>query len=423
MQISLQDLHPFVLRKLQVDWFERFARDHGIEFEPSHPADPTFLRATDFQVDMKEISHTPFIEFASNDPERAGLVQSLSLRALERVQAGDLGGFVWHSTRFAENAFRLEWRNPFGVLFQRLSNQTRIAGWHRLGQDILLKFSDDGSSEPDNGPQSIFTHKPSVEAYMRVEAPKVGYFSEFCASTLVEIIGAICTFALGRGVVAPPIASDADLALFSDLDQMRNDPLVPTLTRKGVGLDFLLAERLPGGTEYVEKLRTALLTFQEAFKVDHDAVACALYVVVADGLATPAAKWKHEKITDRFIRFYEEMIPDTLDAMAAHQDFEQIFEIRRGRRTGRALRRDLLNAIYTYRSGQLHHGVLPSLRDIMPNTRVREDMRRTFFCMFAEAAILSYMAAPRCSLVGSPGTVTASIRRLPAPGTSSKSRP
>jgi hypothetical protein len=415
MQIpSIKDLHPFVIRKLHVDWFERYARDHGIEFEPSHPTDPSTLRASDLEVRIKQVSQPPFVEFTSSDPDRADLVQSLSRRALDRVQKGDLGGFVWHSTQFAENDLRLEWRNPFGVIFQRLSNQASITGWRRLGEDILLKFSPDGPSEIADDVQPIFAQKTSVEVYMRVEAPKVGYFSEFCASTLVEVVGAICTLALGRGLIGPPIASDADPALFGQLDKLRVDPLVPALNRKGVSLDFLSAQNLPGGVEYADKLRTALLTFQEAFKVDHDAVACALYVVVADGLATPNAKWKHEKVTDRFIRFYEEMVPDTLDAIVAHKDFEEVFEIKRGRRTKRAVRRDLLNAIYAYRSGHLHHGLLPSLRDIIPDVRVREDMRRMFFCAFSEAAILTYMAAPRCSLVGTPNAEALSIQHLPA---------
>jgi len=399
------DIHPFVLRKLQIDWFERCAQEQGIEFEASHPTDPFLLRASDFEVNVEKLPQSPFVQFRSNDPNKESMIQSLSNRALERVREGDYGGFVWHSTRFVETDLRLEWRNPFGVIFQRLSNQARLMGWHKIGQDILLKFSQDTPSGPDDS-HPIFSQKSTVEAYMRIAAPKVGYFSEYCASAQVEIIGAICTLALGRGVTGPPIASDADPAVCAELDKHRADPQLPVLERKGVCLDFLSAQRLPGGTEYVDKLCTAVLTFQEAFKVAHDAVACALYVVVADGLATPRAKWKHEKVTDRFIRFYDEMVPDTLDVMVAHKDFEEVFAIKRGRRTTKAIRRELLNAIYAFRSGHFHHGLQPSLRDIVPNLRVREDMRRSFFCAFAEAAILKYMAAPRCSLVGVPGCLS-----------------
>jgi hypothetical protein len=134
-------------------------------------------------------------------------------------------------------------------------------------------------------------------------------------------------------------------------------------------------------------------------------------LLIARFLCTPNASWKRQKVTDRFVKFYEETIPDHLDAMIEHPDFDKVFDIKRGRRTSRTVRRALLNAMYEYRSVRV---LSASLRDIVDDTRKREDQQRTFFCVFAEAAILSYLAAPRSSFIGSPDT-SRPIRQLASP--------
>lgn len=408
-------LQPAVRRLLHTDWFERIAADEGIHFEHSHPGEPLILRTSDgLEVAVEEISDAPFVRFRSCDPRREDLVGSLARKAIDRIAAGDHGEIVWHHIPLFETDFRFQWRNPFGVLFQRLATQRVVSGWYRLGEEVLLEFSQDHS--PDSQPQSIFTPKTTVNAYIRVAAPRAGRFSEFCASSLVERIGAICTFAVGRSLVGPPVALHANPDLFVELEQRIADRHVPPLSRKNISLDVLSPRHLPGGEEYHGKLCTALITFEAAFQVAHDAVACALYVVVAEGLGTPNASWKYQKVTDRFVRFYEETIPDHLDAMIDHPDFEKVFGIKRGRRANRSVRRALLNAMYEYRSVRVHQGLPASLRDIVNDTRKREDQQRAFFCTFAEEAILSYLAAPRSSLIGAPDTQP--IRQLTGPSSS-----
>jgi hypothetical protein len=120
-------------------------------------------------------------------------------------------------------------------------------------------------------------------------------------------------------------------------------------------------------------------------------------------LTTPNTEWRHAKLTKRFIEFFDELMPDQLDTIVAHGNFEDAFALRRGNRTARSLRRALLDRIYDYRSGQLHEGLTPSYQGFAMGSDMRNEVRRGLFADFAEGAILCYLAAPRSSLVGHPG--------------------
>ncbi len=119
-------------------------------------------------------------------------------------------------------------------------------------------------------------------------------------------------------------------------------------------------------------------------------------------MTAPYTSWRLRKLTKRFKEFFDELMPGDLDEIVAHANFEEAFGIRRGSRTARALRRELLDRIYAYRSGQLHEGLDPSYAGLGVGIDLANETRRGLLAHFAEAAILRYLDAPRVSLVGHP---------------------
>src|SRR4029077_19101589 len=133
-------------------------------------------------------------------------------------------------------------------------------------------------------------------------------------------------------------------------DAQRIDQAILTLARKHVPLDIFSPIGVPGGRQFFERMRAAFLTFDAALQQQHNFVASILYVVAAEALTTPNVNWRDSKLTNRFINFFDELIPSDLDTIVAHANFEEAFEIRRGTRTARSLRRELLDRIYELRS-------------------------------------------------------------------------
>jgi hypothetical protein len=159
---------------------------------------------------------------------------------------------------------------------------------------------------------------------------------------------------------------------------------------------------VPGGFEVFSRARAALLSFDAALRQENDSVACILYVVSAESLTVPNTDWRRSRLTKRFIEFFVELMPKDIEEIISHQNFEETFGIKRGKRSARSLRRELLNVIYDYRSGHLHEGLVPSYRGLDVGFEEGNELRRALFCDFAERAILRYLDAPRCSLIGHP---------------------
>jgi hypothetical protein len=175
-----------------------------------------------------------------------------------------------------------------------------------------------------------------------------------------------------------------------------------SLARKHIPLDIFSQITWPGGFEHFQRLRAALLTFDAAVHQERNSVACILYVVAAECLTALNTDWRDNKLTKRFIQFFNDLMPTELDQMVAHGNFEAVFGIRRGTRTGRALRREMLEQIYDFRSGHLHSGLRPSYRGFASGFDSSDDVRRALFADFAEGAILRYLSSPRSSLIGHP---------------------
>lgn len=145
--------------------------------------------------------------------------------------------------------------------------------------------------------------------------------------------------------------------------------------------------------EVYEHSRVAMLTYDAAVQQQRHSVACILVVVAAECLTVPNTEWRHAKLTARFIRYFEDMMPDDLDVIVQHGNFEEAFGIRRGAKRQRALRVEFLDRIYDYRSGQVHEGLTPSYRAFPLGHDVGEEARRGLIADFTEGAILNYLAA------------------------------
>jgi hypothetical protein len=399
---TIRTLPVDVLRWLCVDWFDELARNEGVIFTNSEDASQgpmrTCLRTADGLEVIVEASETSLCQFSCGDPKRAELVARWARNAVQLTMDGETRGFVWHHVRMVP--IEGNGAEDFSGLIATLSGQRRMNCWKRLSE-MLLEFTED--KPPEAG--ALFPPKTTVNAYIRIPAPKLGRFSEYISNNALELLSAICSFALGRPVERPEFASYADAGLWPDLDNRFADLSIRFVDRDGIPLNFLHAAPLPGGQEYITRIETALITFEAALAERNSRIACVLCIVAAESLCVPEvdAQWKKEKTTDRFVSFYENLIPNELDQMVAHVNFEEIFEIKRGKKKAKRLRGLLLETMYEFRSGLVHGGLRSRPRTHLPGFfHGSIDLRRSQFMWFAEQAILKYLQSPRCSVVGSP---------------------
>jgi len=388
-------------RMLLADWFARLALDSGLDLSQHSTSGDAFTLGSPqcFNVRAEFIEKEPYLRFVPSDSTRDELIARVAAGAIERVAAMDFGGEIWYSTELHELPWSMSSPHFMGTLLQRLGNQTRIVGWRRLGGGVLLEFTEEAADSAD-GKAGLLAPKAVVKVHIAAPGPTPGHFASRIAHGVVEVVGSICTFALGRPVSLPHIVFPARQEQSELAAERRADTTVLTLARKGVPLDIMGWAGRPGGFPVFERLRSSLLTFDAAVRQEHDAVACILYVVAAESLTTPAPMWRTDKLSKRFREFYDELMPDALDEIVRHGNFEEAIGVRRGSRTPRALRREALDRIYSFRSGRLHEGLDPSYRGLAADPL--ENVRRALFSDFAEAAILGFIGAPRSSLIGHP---------------------
>lgn len=391
------------LRMLCADWLMQLGRDAGLPFSQYGSRGDSFTIGSPNELNV--IGHftdaEPYLRFVSSDPSQQPLIDSLAIEAASRVKQGNVGSTVWHSATCPAPGYQIAAPFSMGSFMERLSNQTRIVGWRRLGSNVLIEFAEElpNDWDPKN---ALLAPKALAHVHIAVLAPCVGNFSSHIAHAVLETTAAICSFALGRAVSLPPSAFPTRPEMEPGVQARQFDQSVLTLARKHVALDIFTLVGVPGGFECFQRIRSAFLTFDSAKHQEHDAVACILYVVVAECLTTLPTPWRDSKLTKRFIEFFDALMPDELDQMVAHGNFETVFGIRRGTRTARALRREMLEQIYEYRSGNLHAGLRPSYRGFASGFDTGENIRRALFADFAEGAILRYLSSPRSSLVGHP---------------------
>lgn len=389
-------------RRLTADWFGRLADEAGLGLKQQGTSGASFTFGTPdtLQVTAAPIDEEPFLAFTSSDPNLAEQIEELAEQAAAEAASPNFGGEVWYSTSMVEAPWSMAAPQFMGSLILRLGTQTRITGWRRLGRSILLEFTEEQPEGDAEGKPQLLAPKAEVRIHVAVPGPQAGHFSSHVAHSVIETVGAICTFALGRPVTLPPTAFPTKEAEIEELEEKRADQSIMTLARKHVPLDIFGWLGRPGGFQVFERLRSALLTADAAVKQEHDSVAAILYVVAAECLTVPPAEWRKKRLTKRFREFYDEMIPEALDEIVNHANFEEAIGLKRGNRTARALRRDALDRIYSFRSGLLHEGLDPVYRGFISD--VGSQMKRALFADFVEAALLAYIRAPRSSVVGLP---------------------
>jgi hypothetical protein len=404
----MQPQHKFLPGLMLVaDWFRRLAEEAGLPLSQYGIRGEafTFGAPNEFNVTATLSDQAPYPTFIASDPSRQELVVALAREAIARVERGNFGDVVWHSTSMVASGFEFTSPSYMGQFVQQLGAQTRILGWRRLGRDVLIEFAEERPDDWSEG-NALMAPKAVMNVHIAVSAPCSGHFSSHASHSVLEIVAAICTFALGRGVKLPLSVSHTKPERITELATKRTDAGILGLARKHVSLDIFSAIGAPGGFDHFTRMRAAFLTFDAALQQQHDSVACILYVVAAEALCAPNAPWRDAKLTKRFIEFFRELIPTELDKMIAHDNFESVLEIRRGKRSNSALRRDLLAGIYDFRSGHVHAGLRPSYRGFASGFEPWDYIRRSLFADFAEAAILGYLLSPRSSLIGHPALET-----------------
>lgn len=187
-----------------------------------------------------------------------------------------------------------------------------------------------------------------------------------------------------------------------DLERRQQDPELGNLARKGQSLDIWDRLTRLGGFESHSRAGAALRTFDAALRQDRGEVAVILLVSAAECLTVPARPWRKDRLTKRFVDFFDELMPAEVDAIVQHANAEESFGFARGQRPSRALRRDLLERLYQLRSQPLHEGLIATDSGAVMFGDPARGMRRVLAADFTEGAILRYLKSPRSSLIGHP---------------------
>jgi hypothetical protein len=354
----------------------------------------------------------PWIAAEASDQEHQSRVDELVQRCGE-LSSGDLatdedfGGVVWYTCTLADEQPNLADPMFFSRVQQLLHTPARIAGWLRLGEGVLLNFREDRSNLPEGAAQGetvLFHPKALIDVYVAVPGPADGPLTRPIAHHFMEVVAAICTFALGRPINLPPIVMpvhDLHDETVVDLEARHADTTMLTLARQGVPLDTIFPLAVTDSDSW-QRIRGALLSYDAALRQQREQVAMILFVVAAECLTNPFQPWKKDRLTTRFVKFFNELMPDHLDEMVQHGNFEQAFAIVRGSKSPKTLRRMLLERLYEFRSEPVHEGLAMAYHGFGLSGITGQ--RRMLVAWFAEWAILSYLQSPRTSLIGHPAT-------------------
>jgi hypothetical protein len=355
--------------------------------------DPTALHIT-----AKRSPDDSTWQFDISDPEQQAILQEVILRAQDQASKQELGPGVWYSTELTTVPVDISF--GFHQHFARaLGGQVRIVGHRRLGDRVLLEFSE--ATEATTGPV-LFAPQASVKVDILAPGPTAGPFSNEIAGQLLETVRVICAFALGRPVNAPPTLFPSDDQHTQAAQEKRRDPAILSLARDGISLDLFGDLPSYGGLESTIKVRNALLTYDAALRQDNLDVATILYVTAMEALMPPPTEWRKERVTTRFITSIQELCAQTLDEILAHANVELAFGPIKRRQNPKRMQESLLGRIYDMRSSPVHEGLSITPRNFVQAFGADMTMRIVLLSSLTREAILAFIQAPRNSLVGHP---------------------
>jgi hypothetical protein len=397
-------------QSLSASWLLRLVREAGYEVPQTSLSMTPFTigRPDGFHITVTPQDSAPWIAAVSSDQRHQAVIDKLVQRSGELTSVAlksddDFGGYVWYRCTLAGEQLNLASPMFQSRMQERLHTTTPILGWRRLGWGVLLNFRmDESEGEREQPVPAMFHPRPLVDAYVAAVGPVDGPFTRPMAHALAEVVAAICTFALGQPVDLPPTLWPAQDEVIADLESRLTDTSILTLARYGRPLDVLYLAR--DDKPSWDRVRGALLSYDAALRQQREQVAMILYVVAAECLTNPFQPWKTERLTARFIEFFDELMPDFLNEMVQHGNFEQAFNILRGTKAPRTLRRKLLNRLYAFRSEPVHEGLAMAYEGMSFSGLAGQ--RRMLAAWFAEWAILRYLESPRTSLIGHPVTAT-----------------
>jgi hypothetical protein len=409
-------LRPQQRQALSASWLRRYLGEAGYDVSQTSlsPEHPFIIGPQDgLHVTVTPLDSPPRIAAESSDQERQGEVDRLVQRSGEassRVLASedDFGGVVWYTCTLSDEQPNLADPMFFSRVQQLLYTPARIEGWHRLGDGVLLNFREDGSNLPDGaaeGETVLFHPRALIDVYIAVPGPADGPLTRPIAHQFAEVVAAICTFTLGRPINLPPMVmpvQDFHSETVADLVARRADTNL-TLARQGIPLDTILPLAVADKDSW-QRIRGALLSYDAALRQQREQVAMILFVVAAECLTNPLQPWKKDRLTTRFVKFFNELMPDHLDSMVQHGNFEQAFGVVHGSESPKTLRRMLLERLYEFRSEPVHEGLAMAYEGFGHSAITGQ--RRMLVAWFTEYAILKYLQSPRTSLIGHPATAT-----------------
>ncbi len=160
----------------------QLGRDAGLPFNQYGSSGDSFTIGSPNELNV--IAHytetEPYLRFVSSNPSQQPLIDSLVIEAASRVKQVNFGSTVWHSATCPAPHYQIDAPFSMGPFIERLSNQTRIVGWRRLGSSVLIEFAEElpNDWDPKN---ALFAPKALAQVHIAVAAPCAGNFSTHIA--------------------------------------------------------------------------------------------------------------------------------------------------------------------------------------------------------------------------------------------------
>lgn len=318
--------------------------------------------------------------------------------ARRRYVDGDLGGDFAYKSTMTSRAFAMV-PSDMSNFMRRLGDQILISGPRRIGDSVLLNFVSKPPDDPSR-PQ-LFVSETEIDVTIFVGGPVVGGLTNRLASIMIEIVGAICAFALGNPVEIPLVIFPANEPDTSVARAIRFDPLILGLARDGVSLDIFGQLPAIGGIESYVRVRGALLSFHAALEQHSPDAETMLFISSIEALLTPFQEWKRNSATKRFINGINELCPEVVDTLVKHDNVEKAFGFHKAADPHRSRKR-LLDKIYDIRSVPTHSGIGLKGSSGVAMLADPSSIRVALLSDLARGAILNFLQSPRSSLIGCP---------------------